>query len=324
MRISKDIAKAARLLKTGGIVAFPTETVYGLGACVFKPEAVARIFEVKKRPFFDPLIVHLPSPQAWSSIARSFPAELQKLAERFWPGPLTFLLEKKETVPDIVTAGLATVAVRVPAHPIAQALLEAVGEPIAAPSANRFGEISPTRPEHVRDSLGDSIDMILEGGACPVGVESTIVRLNEDSLSLLRPGGISLEELEKASGLPCRLETPNDSRHPHAPGQLPRHYAPKTPLYFLKTDHVPPALTVSGKIGVLCLSEPPIAATNAVIERLSPSGDLREAAARLFETLRNLDRMNLSRILAFAVPEEGLGMAINDRLRRAAENHDAL
>ncbi len=315
MRDKEVIRKAAEIIKRGGIVAFPTETVYGLGADAFNPLAVARIFEVKGRPYFDPLIVHLARPADLEKIVLKVPTKAKKLIDRFWPGPLTVVLLKRQNVPDIVTAGLSTVAVRMPDHPLALRLIEKAGCPLAAPSANPFGYLSPTTAEHVRDQLGDQVDLILDGGSCPVGVESTIVSFLEKRPGLLRPGGISLEEIESFIG---KVEIPSlGEGKPSAPGMLPRHYAPQTPIILDWIERGPGSYK-GKKIGLLVFKKPANDLKYDHLEVLSKKGDLREAAANLFSAIRRLDALNLDLILAEAVPEVGLGRAIMDRLRRAS------
>ncbi len=315
MRDKKVIRQAAEIIKRGGIVAFPTETVYGLGADAFNPLAVARIFEVKGRPYFDPLIVHVANNTDLDYLVVEIPSNAKKLMERFWPGPLTVVLLKKENVPDIVTAGLPTVAIRMPKHSMTLRLIELAGSPIVGPSANPFGYLSPTTAEHVQDQLGDQIDFILDGGSCEVGVESTIVSFFEKEPVLLRPGGVILEEIESIIG---RVElSPGSKEKPSAPGMLPRHYAPRTPivLNWSKKNFD----SYSGKkIGLLVFQEPKNFLKFHQIEVLSKRGDFREAAANLFSAIRRLDALNLDLILAEAVPEVGLGRAIMDRLRRAS------
>jgi L-threonylcarbamoyladenylate synthase len=298
------------LLHGAGLVAFPTETVYGLGADALNPRAVARIFEAKNRPTFDPLIVHVAGIDDALELVVSLPDDARRLAERFWPGPLTLVLEKRSLVPDIVTAGQSTVAVRVPAHPIALELLMRSQIPIAAPSANRFGSVSPTRAEHVEEQLGDAVDVILDGGPCSVGVESTIISLAHGRPLLLRPGGTALEDIEAIVG---RVEAPGpEEMRSASPGRLSKHYATRTPLLLGAAD-------VSGKrAGLLTLTEPEDATPYRAIEVLSPTGDLQEAAANLFAAMRRLDHAELDVIIATPVPEVGLGRAIMDRLRRAA------
>lgn len=299
------IAKAARLLEAGELVAFPTETVYGLGGDARSDVAVARIFAAKGRPSFNPLIVHLPGLAAVEAIATVGP-NARALATAFWPGPLTLVLPLREGagVSPLVTAGLPTVAVRVPAHPLAQRLLRAFGGPVAAPSANPSGRVSPTRADHVLEGLSGRIAAVLDGGACAVGLESTIVLADPDPV-LLRPGGLPVEALEAALRGPLAIG--GDGEKPTSPGQLASHYAPIAQVRLDATSAQPGEVLVGfGPVkGALSLSE---------------TGDLVEAAARLFQTLREADRLaGPDGRIAFApVPETGLGRAINDRLRRAA------
>jgi L-threonylcarbamoyladenylate synthase len=310
-----SIRQAAEIIKKGGLVAFPTETVYGLGANAFNPFAVARIFEVKRRPYFDPLIVHVSDPADLKKLVIKVPPDAKKLMERFWPGPLTVVLLKKDEVPDIVNAGLPTVAIRMPKHPMALSLIEQAHCPIAAPSANPFGYLSPTTAEHVRNQLGDQIDYLLDGGPCEVGLESTIVSFNERRPRLLRPGGVPLEEIESVIGT---VEvTTADVDRPAAPGMLPRHYAPRTPI-LLEWDEKDFNSQKGKKIGLLAFQEPMDCTKFHHVEILSKKGDMREAAANLFAAIRHLDTLNLDLILAEAIPEIGLGRAIMDRLRRAS------
>lgn len=306
---------AADIIRQGGIVAFPTETVYGLGADAFAPLAVARIFEVKGRPHFDPLIVHVASHHDLGKLVVDIPGNAEKLMTRFWPGPLNVVLPKREEVPDIVTAGLPTVAVRMPNHGMALRLIELSGSPIAAPSANPFGYLSPTTADHVRDQLGDRVDLILDGGPCPVGVESTILSFSEGKPKLLRPGGVPLEEIEFVIG---KVEiAPIKKNSPSAPGMLPRHYAPRTPIV-LDTEEGASDSYKNKKVGLLAFREPREGRTFHHTEVLSQKGDLSEAAANLFAAIRRLDALNLNVIVAEIIPEIGLGRAIMDRLRRAS------
>jgi L-threonylcarbamoyladenylate synthase len=308
----KEIQKAARIIQEGGLVAFPTETVYGLGADALNPMAVARIFEVKKRPQFDPLIVHVADLRQAEILVTSFPKEALKLAERFWPGPLTLVLPKSSQVPDLVTSALPTVALRVPDHPLAQQLIHDSGRPIAAPSANLFGQVSPTNADHVRRAFGDKIEMILDGGPCRVGVESTVVAWMTSGPVLLRPGGISLEEIESVIGkVGLQIGT---GEKPLAPGQLNQHYSPRTPISLFDPQASFPG---KHKIGFLAFRQNKTSLPLQALEVLSAQGDLREAAANLFAALRRLDDQGLDLILCEEVPEEGLGRAINDRLRKA-------
>ena len=301
------------MLQCGGTVAFPTETVYGLGANAFNPEAVARIFEVKERPRFDPLIVHVHSMEQARQVVHQWPAAAVALAERFWPGPLTLVLPKSELVPDIVTSGLPTVGVRMPDHPLALALIAEAGLPVAAPSANKFGCISPTRAEHVRKQLGEDVDMVIDGGPCRVGIESTIVSLAGDVPTLLRAGGIAVEDIESIIG-PVR-RGPADTDRPTAPGQCPRHYAPRTPMILCENTA---DLPVVSRAGLVTVDRPSAADQFDAVEVLSASGDLREAATNLFAALHRLDAMELDVVVAVKAPDAGLGRAINDRLQRAA------
>lgn len=303
------IQKAANLLRNGKLVAFPTETVYGLGACALNAQAVARIFEVKERPFFDPLIVHVADLAMVREICDFSDPRALRLAERFWPGPLTLVLPKKPVIPDIVTAGLPTVAVRMPAHPVALQLIQKAQVPVAAPSANRFGRLSPTLAVHVARQIGDRIELILDGGKCPVGVESTILELTNGPV-LLRPGGIPLEEIEKVIG---RVEKASFSGVPRSPGQLPFHYAPSVPLRITSQETFPPP---GLRVGLLAFSSVQYPERFTHVEILSPSGDLKEAAANLFVCLHRLEE-KVDLIFAEPVPEVGLGRAIMDRLRKA-------
>ena len=235
-----NLSAAIERIRSGGVVAIPTETVYGLAADAFNPLAVARIFEIKKRPFFDPLIVHIADAAHIHRVATNIPGAAQKLMNEFWPGPLTLVLPKTTTVPDIVTSGLPTVAVRVPDHILARHLIKEAGTPLAAPSANLFGRVSPTTAQHVREQLGDSVDLILDGGPCRVGLESTIVSFDGPRPCVLRLGGLTVEEIERVAG-PVNVQT-IDPEKPQAPGNLPQHYAPRTPLYLLSAADVPARL----------------------------------------------------------------------------------
>lgn len=310
-----EIELAAEIIRRGGIVAFPTETVYGLGADVFNRLAVARIFEVKKRPHFDPLIVHVASRTDLDQLVTEIPSNAIRLMERFWPGPLTVILLKKEEVPEVVTAGLLSVAVRMPKHPMALDLIKTSGCSIAAPSANPFGYVSPTTANHVREQLEDQVDFILDGGPCEVGVESTILSFVEGEPRLLRPGGIPLEEIESVIGR-VAVGSLNNER-PSAPGMLPKHYAPRTPILLDWTEE---DLVHYGnqKIGLLAFHQIRPSFKFSQVEALSEKGDLREAAANLFAAIRHLDGLGLDLIVAEPVPEIGLGRAIMDRLRRAS------
>jgi L-threonylcarbamoyladenylate synthase len=305
------IEEAGRLLASGALVAFPTETVYGLGADATNGRAVAAIFEAKGRPRFNPLIVHVPGFADARRIAVLSPAA-EKLAAAFWPGPLTLVLQRREGagLSDLVSAGLDTVAVRVPAHPVAQALLAAAGRPLAAPSANRSGRVSPTRAEHVAEDLSERAAMILDGGAATHGLESTVLDATGEAIVLLRPGALPREAIEAVLGAPLSAGPASDDVHPTSPGQLASHYAPNAALRLRARD------VNSGE--ALLAFGPDAPATSGPSLNLSPSGDLTEAAAGLFAALRALDRTGAATIAVMPIPEQGLGEAINDRLRRAA------
>jgi len=309
------ISEAAEIIRRGGLVAFPTETVYGLGADATNPLAVARIFEVKQRPRMDPIIVHVASPESARRYGQ-FPSQAAALMDRFWPGPLTMVVPKTELVPPIVTSGLDTVAIRMPAHAAALALIRAVGRALAAPSANLFGCISPTEAYHVAAQLSDRIDLIIDGGKCSIGLESTVLSLAKPVPTILRAGGVSSEELSEILGNLEWSTAANDL--PEAPGQLVRHYATRTPLEILDENDSRARPRRGERVGLLVLDRAQSAAQYAAVEVLSPSGDLREAAANLFAALHRLDGLQLDRLIACPVPERGLGIAIMDRLRRCS------
>jgi len=348
-QLAAAVEAAAAALAAGEPVALPTETVYGLAADALRPDAVVKIFAAKERPFFDPLIVHLPD-REWLDrlviIADESRALVEALIARFWPGPLTLVLPRRALVPDLVTAGLDTVAVRLPAHPVFRAVLARLGMPLAAPSANRFGRISPTTAAHVRSELDGRIPLIVDGGATEHGLESTIVRIESSGLQILRAGPITPGQLMLA----CRenlIETgaPTAERNfpqivatleqspalrPQAPGQLQSHYAPRTPLRLLLDLGQPVSISeVAGqpsaqRVGLLGWSR--VGGEDysrfQQVEWLSETQDLREAAATLFAKMRRLDEAGLDLILAVPVPEHGLGIAIMDRLRKAAAEHE--
>jgi L-threonylcarbamoyladenylate synthase len=317
------IARAADCLAAGGLVAFPTETVYGLGADATNPEAVARLFLAKGRPAFNPLIAHVADREAAQRLGR-FDGVAARLAARFWPGPLTLVVPRIATCPvaELATAGLDSIAVRVPAHPLARALLAAFGGPVVAPSANRSGHVSPTSAAHVRTDLDGAIDLIIDGGPCPVGVESTIVACLGGEPRLLRPGGVPREAIEAHLGgrLAAPLAPPAaagevtpGSSAPPAPGMLASHYAPRAELRLDATVVRPgEALLAFG------MPLPDGAGAAAALCNLSARGDLVEAAANLFAHLRRLDASGAATIAVMPIPEVGIGAAINDRLRRAA------
>lgn len=307
--ISADsVDKAARLIRSGRLVAFPTETVYGLGANALDGEAVARIFEAKGRPRFNPLIVHL-ADRSKAETHAEFSDAAKRLADAFWPGPLTLVLPRSSDTPlsDLVSAGLPTVALRVPAHEAARALIRAADVPIAAPSANPSGQVSPTMAAHVAQDLGDKVDMILDGGPCPEGLESTIVGLSGDDCVLLRSGAVPRERIEAVLDRP--LGSSRSDGDPQAPGMLSSHYAPSATLRL--NAEVP-------KPGESYLAFGPMPPISGPALNLSDAADLREAAAHLFDYLRRLDATSAETIAVAPIPETGLGEAINDRLRRAA------
>ena len=313
MPIGTDIEQATALLRQGETVAIPTETVYGLAANAFNEAAVLKIFQAKQRPRFDPLIVHVHDRAQVELLVSRLPEGTDQLMERFWPGPLTFVLPKTDRVPDLVTSGLDTVAVRMPAHPVARTLLGMLDFPLAAPSANPFGYVSPTTAQHVADQLGGKIPYILDGGPCSVGVESTIVGWGPETeqWTLYRAGGTAKELIESVIG---PLQITDRGPLPVSPGMLESHYAPRKPVI---TGNITPLLEAhAGKrCGVISFTKHHDAAYNEV---LSPAGDINEAARHLFAALRRLDASDAAVILAEVFPIEGLGSAINDRLQRAS------
>jgi L-threonylcarbamoyladenylate synthase len=305
------IDDAGRLLRAGRLVAFPTETVYGLGADATNGQAVAGIFEAKGRPRFNPLIVHVPDLAHAERLAVLSP-HARTLAQAFWPGPLTLVLKRRPDsgLSDLVSAGLDSVAVRVPAHRIARALLAAADRPLAAPSANRSGRVSPTLAAHVWDDLGERPALILDGGATAHGLESTVLDATGEPFALLRPGAIPRAAIEDVLGAPLAAGPESDDVHPTSPGQLASHYAPNAALRLDARD-------VKAGEALLAFGEP-VPATEGPVVNLSPRGDLIEAAAGLFAALRALDATGAATIAVMPIPEHGLGEAINDRLRRAA------
>jgi L-threonylcarbamoyladenylate synthase len=317
--IGKDILRASEFLQNGGLVAIPTETVYGLAGNAFDPTAVAKIFAAKNRPSFNPLITHTFSMDQVKDYVQEEPDIALMLAEKFWPGPLTMLLPKKEVVPDIVTAGLDTVAVRIPNHPLSLQLLQQLDFPLAAPSANPFGYISPTRASHVEEQLGEKIDYILDGGHCKVGIESTIIGFEGEKVWLYRLGGVSMEEIQEVVGKDrvSLLNKVTDKQSPQASGMLKSHYAPGKKVIVGDMSEMVSRYS-SHEIALITLKDyyPQIALERQVA--LSVSGDLNEAAQQLFSALRSLDKLPVKYILAEIMPDYGLGKAINDRLSRAA------
>ena len=320
---NEAIAQAATILKNGGLVAMPTETVYGLAANALDGAAVAKIFEAKGRPQFNPLISHVASAVQAAEFA-IFDERARTVAHHFWPGPLTLVLPRKAGggISELACAGLPTVAIRVPSHPVAQKLLKAAGIPLAAPSANRSGALSPTTPVHVADSLGDAVDMILAAGACAVGLESTVLDLTGAAPVILRPGAITAQDIERVLNVAVAYEA-HDTQTPKSPGQLLRHYKPET-LVRLNAIDVQPgeALLAFGSIKFMGIKGGAGGAAKdlpeSMFRNLSEEGDLHKAAANLFAMLKELDRPEHTGIAVMAIPQTGLGIAINDRLRRAA------
>jgi L-threonylcarbamoyladenylate synthase len=328
-----QIARAAACLRGGGLVAFPTETVYGLGAHALDRRAVARIFEAKGRPSTDPLIVHVASLEAAAALVTETPGVARALAVRFWPGPLTLVFGRAPAVPPEVTAGLDTVAVRVPAHPVARALLDATGLPIAAPSANLFSRPSPTRAAHVLEDLDGRIEVVIDAGPTDVGVESTVLDLTQDPPVVLRPGAVTIEALRTiVPGVVSRAPAAADGAMP-SPGLLVRHYAPRTPMSLYEGDPaatrerlrraVRDAVAAGRRVGVLATREQAEGLRDlpVVVAELGSERDVEQVAGRLYAALRELDAAQLDDIVALDFPhEEGLWRALRDRLRRAAGN----
>jgi len=343
----ESLEEGAKILKNGGLVAFPTETVYGLGADAFNAKALAKVFEVKKRPFFDPLIVHIASIETLEKVSdlslldEERRKKLFLLAENLWPGPLSIVLPKNKKIPDIATAGLQTTAIRFPDHDTALKLISLSTGAVAAPSANLFGSLSPTRAEHVKNGLEESIDMILDGGSSRIGLESTVLDITGDTIKILRPGGTPKEAIEKLIG-PVgdnnEQETKCDKQDGlTSPGMLKSHYAPSTPLFVLSREEIinksinnsefqnSAFLFFDGTTRDLFLNtqKPPHHATKfpaqvVTIKVLSETGNMLEAGSRLFETLHELDNSNVKQIFAQPAPNEGLGEAINDRLKKGS------
>ena len=316
--ITSDIGKAIEILNKEDVVAIPTETVYGLAGNIYSEKAINKIFQLKKRPLFNPLIVHIKSLDSLKNIAVNVPDAAIKLANVFWPGPLTLILDKHDSVSDLITAGKKTVAVRIPNHPVALSILEKINFPLAAPSANPFGFISPTSAEHVAAYFKDSLEIVIDGGVCTRGIESTIIGFQNNEITLYRHGSITVEELEAVVGK-INNGVINNETNPQAPGMLSKHYSPVTPSYL--TDNVPESIKrFSGKkIGLLLFDK------NIKDEKikhqvvLSASADLKEAAANLYAALHILDKLNVDIIIAERLPDIGLGRTINDRLERATK-----
>ncbi|WP_026461813.1 L-threonylcarbamoyladenylate synthase [Adhaeribacter aquaticus] len=314
--IGTDIEKAVSLLKNGELIAIPTETVYGLAANAYADDAVVKIFAAKDRPAFDPLIVHTHSVAAFSTIATNIPDKAYQLAEAFMPGPLTLILPKSPEIPLLVTSGNDSVGVRIPNHSLTLALLRALDFPLAAPSANPFGYVSPTTAQHVNQQLGQKIPYILDGGTCSVGIESTIIHVVNNEVEILRLGGLALEEIEAVIGEKI-IKIKTSSSNPTAPGMLSSHYAPRKKVILGQIDALL-ADYKDAKVGILSFEKHYKEVPGNQQVQLSLSGNLQEAARNLFSALRHLDLQPIDLILTELVPDEGLGRAVNDRLRRAA------
>ena len=313
-----DLNRAKEVLNLNEIVAIPTETVYGLAGNAFNESAIEKIFSLKNRPLFNPLIVHIKSADYLNQIAEKVPDKAFQLAAHFWPGPLTLVLKKRSNIPDIVTAGKDSVAIRVPNHPLTLELLKQLDFPLAAPSANPFGSISPTSAEHVARYFGDNLKVILDGGQCEQGIESTIIGFKNEVPILYRLGAISLEKLERVIG-PIHAETSNNLS-PDAPGMLSKHYAPKTPTYLTNNVEELCKAFPDKKIGVLIFQDKISNTNSAQQEQLSATGDLREAATNLYAAMHRLDENSLDLIIAEKLPDFDLGKVINDRLEKASKN----
>ena len=312
--ISKDIQKAVQLLTENQLVAIPTETVYGLAGNIFSEKAIKSIFSTKQRPFFNPLIVHISSVKSLNNLVTHVPEKAKLLAAAFWPGSMTLVLKKSKTIPDIITAGKDTVAVRVPNHPITLALLKKLPFPLAAPSANPFRSISPTKPAHVENYFRNSIKMVLDGGSCANGIESTIIGFENEDPVIYRLGALALEEIEAVVG---KISIKNKKEEkPDAPGMLARHYAPKTSTFLVDDVAAEIEKNTGKKMGVLVFKSS-LNNENITEIILSKNGSLQEAASRLYSAMHDLDSKNLDLIIAERFSEFGLGKSINDRLQRA-------
>lgn len=314
--ITNSIDKAAALLVAGEVVAIPTETVYGLAGNLFNPCAVEKIYTLKNRPRNNPLIVHVKDLEATLPLITEFPKPLQQLAEKYWPGPLTVLLKKSKLVPDSITAGSDFVAIRVPAHPLTKQLLEQIPFPLVAPSANPFTRISPTKAEHVEQYFGDSIPCILDGGSCSVGLESTIIGMNNDTPLLYREGVLGKLLLESLIG---PIEKFNPQKNTIlTPGQWPRHYAPLTKTILCKREEI--MLHVKDNTGIIVYKEPLLSVNTNQQHILSETGSLVEAAKNLYQILHHVDKQKYETIICEMLPQEELGNTINDRLKRASSS----
>lgn len=318
IQISTSVADAKKILEGDELVAIPTETVYGLAGNIYSEKAIKKIFETKNRPFFNPLIVHIDSMEKLGQIVCEVPEKAKILATHFWPGSLTLVLKKKETIPDLITAGKDTVAVRIPNHPVTLELLKSLDFPLAAPSANPFGSISPTTATHVADYFQSTLEMVLDGGPCTNGVESTIIGFENENPIIYRLGAISKEEIEAVIGSIQTAKT-ND-KSPAAPGMLSKHYAPKTKI--ILTTNLLNSLKKydNSTVGVITFTNEILPDGIAATEVLSKKGDLKEATANLYAAMHRLDKLNLDLIIASYFPNNQLGNTINDRLLRATKN----
>lgn len=324
-----DIQKAAAILRAGGLVAIPTETVYGLGADGLNPAAVENIFRAKGRPQDNPLILHVPDDTWLARYCQNIPETAYVLTKRFWPGPLTLILPRKSVVPDVVTAGLDTVGMRCPDHPLTRAIIAAAGVPVAAPSANTSGKPSPTTAAHVLDDMDGKIDAAVDGGPCAVGVESTIVDLTCTPPRLLRPGGVTLEQLREVLGAvdvdPAVKRLMGVGEQPRAPGMKYRHYAPKAPVTVVTGDPAAGAAWIAAhlgeKSGVICFEESAARFPGHIVGSIGPAGDKAEQARRVFDALRAFDATDVTEIFAQCPGEEGIGLAVSNRLNKAAGFH---
>ena len=326
---ARDVDRAAAILRAGGLVGIPTETVYGLGANGLDPDAVAHIFQAKGRPQDNPLILHIPSADHLERYCQEIPDSAYALAEAYWPGPLTMILRRKPIVPDVVTAGLDTVGMRCPSHPVCRAILEAADVPVAAPSGNTSGRPSPTTAAHMWEDMDGKIDAIVDGGPCSVGVESTIVDLTETPPRLLRPGGITLEQLEKVLGEvavdPAVTRLMGAGERPRAPGMKYRHYAPRAPVTVVAGDPQKSAAYIAAHAGredgVICFDEFAPLFGGQEVEKLGPAADKGEQARHIFDALRAFDHTQVKAIWAQCPDPAGLGLAITNRLNKAAGFH---
>ncbi len=319
IQISKDLDLAKNLLENDEVVAIPTETVYGLAGNIFSEKAIKKIFETKQRPFFNPLIVHVHSIDSLAEVCTDIPLKAKLLANMFWPGPLTLVLKKRNSISDLVTGGKDTVAVRIPNHPLTLDLLSKLDFPLAAPSANPFGSISPTTAEHVANYFSNTLPLVLDGGNCENGIESTIIGFENEEPILYRLGAISREEIEIVTG-PILLKNKNE-KAPEAPGMLTRHYAPLTKTILVNDVKKEVEKYPTKRIGLLLFNNITIDKEDVIIETLSKKGSLKEATANLYAAMHRLDTQNLDLIIAQKFPEIDLGNSINDRLERATKNN---